>query len=74
MPKGVLAGQLTEVVKKWLREHPAEWHYTADSLVAKTFDEVFPCRWLNFPKHLHPNTAENCGLRQGRYTSGVSGC
>jgi hypothetical protein len=30
----VLAGQLVEVVKKWLREHPANWHYDADSLVA----------------------------------------
>jgi hypothetical protein len=28
VPDGVLAGQLVEVVKKWLREHPENWHYT----------------------------------------------
>ena len=44
VPDSVLAGQLVEVVKKWLREHPAEWHYTAASLVANAFYEVFPCR------------------------------
>ena len=44
VPDGVLAGQLVEVVKKWLREHPAEWHYEADSLVAAALQEAFPCR------------------------------
>jgi len=44
VPKGVTAGQLWEVVKKWLREHPADWHYTADSLVANALAEAFPCR------------------------------
>jgi hypothetical protein len=44
VPDGVLAGQLVEVVKKWLREHPSEWHLGAGGLVAAAFDEAFPCR------------------------------
>ena len=44
VPKGVSAGQLMEVVKKWLREHPSEWHLGAGGLVAEAFDEAFPCR------------------------------
>jgi hypothetical protein len=44
VPDGVKAGQLVEVVKKWLREHPSKWHYAADGLVAAAFQEAFPCR------------------------------
>ena len=44
VPDGVSAGQLVEVVKKWLREHPAEWHYAAGGLVTAAFEEAFPCR------------------------------
>ena len=44
VPDSVLAGQLKEVVMKWLREHPADWHYEADNLVARAFQEAFPCR------------------------------
>jgi hypothetical protein len=44
VPDGVSAGQLVEVVKKWLREHPENWHYGADSLVAAALQEAFPCR------------------------------
>ena len=44
VPEGVKAGQLMEVVKKWLREHPSEWHLGAGGLVAAAFDEAFPCR------------------------------
>ena len=44
VPKGVSAGQLEEVVKKWLREHPADWHYAAADLVAVSFEAAFPCR------------------------------
>jgi hypothetical protein len=44
VPDGVPMGQLKEVVKKWLREHPADWHYTADNLVARAFEDAFPCR------------------------------
>ena len=43
-PDGVKLGQLKGVVKKWLREHPAEWHYFAAGLVAASFQEAFPCR------------------------------
>ena len=44
VPDGVPAGQLKEVVKKWLRAHPERWHYAAGGLVARAFDESFPCR------------------------------
>ena len=43
VPDGVLAGQLVEVVKKWLREHPENWHYAADSVVAGAVHETWPC-------------------------------
>lgn len=44
VPDDVSAGQLKEVVKKRLRENPAEWHYEADYIVARAFQEAFPCR------------------------------
>ena len=44
VPVSVSAGQLKEVVKKYLREHPEQWHYSANSTVARAFDETFPCR------------------------------
>jgi hypothetical protein len=43
VPDGVLAGQLVEVVKKWLRAHPERWHYAADSVVAGAVHETWPC-------------------------------
>jgi len=43
-PDGVKVGQLVEVVKKWLREHPEDWHYNAASLVAHAFHKTWPCR------------------------------
>ena len=44
VPEGVEAGQLTAVVKKWLRAHPEKWHVHASGLVARAFQEAFPCR------------------------------
>ena len=44
LPDRVEAGQLTAVVKKWLREHPELWHLAADGLVAYALEETFPCR------------------------------
>jgi hypothetical protein len=45
VPEGrVSAGQLVEVVKKWMREHPANWHFGAASLVAEALRDSFPCR------------------------------
>jgi hypothetical protein len=43
VPAGVKVGQLVEVVKKWLREHPEDWHYNASSLVAEAFSKTWPC-------------------------------
>jgi hypothetical protein len=43
VPKAVTLGQLVEVVKKWLREHPEDWHYGADGQVARAFSETWPC-------------------------------
>ncbi|MCZ6606103.1 MAG: Rap1a/Tai family immunity protein, partial [Alphaproteobacteria bacterium] len=36
--------QLTDVVKKWLEDHPAVRHYPARGLVAQALSEVFPCK------------------------------
>jgi hypothetical protein len=44
VPEGVEAGQLTAVVKKWLRAHPEKWHVHASGLVARAFEDAFPCR------------------------------
>ena len=43
VPEEVLVGQLVEVVKKWLREHPEGWHFSADSQVSAALDETWPC-------------------------------
>ena len=44
VPDSVSTGQLVAVVKKWLREHPEDWHHTGNSQVARAFDETWPCR------------------------------
>jgi hypothetical protein len=36
-------GQLQQVVTKWLNDHPAELHLSANSLVAAALSEAFPC-------------------------------
>jgi hypothetical protein len=42
-PSGVIAGQMTDVVKRFLARHPEQRHNTAGSLVAKALAEAFPC-------------------------------
>lgn len=42
-PKQVVTGQLTLVVIKYLREHPEDLHYGADSLVLTALEGAFPC-------------------------------
>jgi hypothetical protein len=59
VPDGVLAGQLVEVVKKWLS-------------TLRTGTTKLTASWLRSKRRCRWNTAENCGLRQGR--SGVSQC
>jgi hypothetical protein len=43
VPEGVTSGQLTEVVTKWLREHPEDWHFSANSLAANALMATWPC-------------------------------
>lgn len=41
---GVTPEQLSEIVKRWLREHPQNWHYSAVSLVEAALAEAFSCK------------------------------
>ena len=43
VPQSVEAGQLEGVVKRWLRDHPDKWHWTAAFIVEKALKEKFPC-------------------------------
>jgi len=43
-PPGVTRGQMIKVVKKYLEEHAASRHLSAESLVQAALDEAFPCR------------------------------
>jgi Rap1a immunity proteins len=40
---GVVAKQLVDVVKVYLRDHPERRHYSASSLVTEALEEKFPC-------------------------------
>ena len=40
----VTAGQLTDVVKFWLQNHPEIRHHSASSLVMQALREKFPCK------------------------------
>src|SRR5262245_48367472 len=40
---GVTIGQATDVVTKYLVEHPEDRHLTAPGMVAEAFREAFPC-------------------------------
>ena len=43
-PSGVTSGQLTDIIVKYLRDHPAKRHYEASSLVGLALMEAFPCK------------------------------
>lgn len=43
VPSGVTVGQLQEVVHKYLKQNPQEWHLEADLLVTFAMMEAFPC-------------------------------
>ena len=43
IPENATAGQLKDVVTKWLRDSPQNRHYEAAGLVAQTLSEAFPC-------------------------------
>jgi hypothetical protein len=44
IPKDAIGSQVTDVVIKFLREHPEWRHFTASSLVAQALAQAFPCR------------------------------
>ena len=44
VPKGVTLRQVGEIVKKWLGDHPEEWHQSAVFGVASAMRDAFPCR------------------------------
>lgn len=43
VPEGVTGGQLKDIAKKYLAEHPGERHLPASFLVIKALKETFPC-------------------------------
>jgi hypothetical protein len=43
-PDGVKAGQVHDVVKKFLEENPAVRHFSADSLIQYRLEQVWPCK------------------------------
>lgn len=43
VPSGVTVRQLQEVVRKYLKQNPQEWHLEADLLVTFAMMEAFPC-------------------------------
>lgn len=43
VPPGVAVGQLEEVVRKYLKQNPQEWHLEADLQVTLAMTEAFPC-------------------------------
>ncbi len=47
VPDDATAGQLEQVVQKYLREHPEKLHESAGSLSAEAIYAAFPCRNSN---------------------------
>ena len=43
MSENVTAGQIRDIVTRWLANHPQDRHYTAPSLIAQALSEAFPC-------------------------------
>jgi hypothetical protein len=43
VPQAVTKGQLTDVVKLWLRDNPGQRQYVASDLVITALKEKFPC-------------------------------
>jgi Rap1a immunity proteins len=42
-PAGVEKGQIVDVIKRWLEDHPELRHYAASSLITSALKERFPC-------------------------------
>lgn len=47
IPPHITKQQATDIVKQWLKDTPAERHYTAAYAVRVSFEKAFPCA----PKH-----------------------
>jgi len=43
IPKNIIAKQLVDIVTQYLKEHPADRHYTAASEVYVAITNAFPC-------------------------------
>jgi len=43
LPENIKAGQLHDVIKRFLEENPAIRHYSADSLILFRLEELWPC-------------------------------
>lgn len=43
VPQKTPLGQLIAVVKKHLKDHPSEWHFTAEAIVIVALINAFPC-------------------------------
>jgi len=44
LPKGATTAQLTDIVRKYLTDHPENRHYNAESLVILSVRNAFPCK------------------------------
>ncbi len=44
VPEGVTNNQVTEVVRKYLKDHPEELHLHAVDLVQKALNKAWPCK------------------------------
>ena len=42
-PDELSFGQLRAVVENWLKSHPEDWHFTANSLILIAVNEAWPC-------------------------------
>lgn len=43
IPQGVTQGQILDIVKREIRDHPESRHYTAASLIVVALAKSFPC-------------------------------
>ncbi len=43
VPEAVTTRQISDVVKKWLEDHPATRHHAAPGLIAAALEASFPC-------------------------------
>lgn len=44
VPQNATAGQITDVAKKYLNDHPEDRHLTASSLILFSLKQAFPCK------------------------------